>query len=195
MIDLSGIAGATADEAKKYPNWEGMWKRGSSVGVWDPTKPGGLGQQPPLTAEYQAVLEASLAEQAAGGQGNNPMGECIPPGMPRTMIDYEGMEIVVTPQTTYVMLLEPMNQLRRIYTDGRSWPDADQPAIPPGQTRRRVGGCVWSLVPPSSGRGQPNGRCPEPGRHPARLGWLRPRRPASSGWPRRAGPCASGRCR
>jgi hypothetical protein len=48
--------GARADDVSKYPNWEGMWKRGSPVGVWDPTKPPGLGQQPPLTAEYQAVI-------------------------------------------------------------------------------------------------------------------------------------------
>src|SRR5262249_4441195 len=54
------VAGAKAEEAK-YPNWEGLWKRGSPVGVWDPTKPPGLGQQPPLTAEYQKVLEANLA--------------------------------------------------------------------------------------------------------------------------------------
>ena len=36
------IPGAKAEDAK-YPNWEGLWKRGSPVGVWDPTKPGGLG--------------------------------------------------------------------------------------------------------------------------------------------------------
>jgi hypothetical protein len=53
--------GARADDVSKYPNWEGMWKRGSPVGVWDPTKPPGLGQQPPLTAEYQAVFESNIA--------------------------------------------------------------------------------------------------------------------------------------
>jgi hypothetical protein len=110
-----------AGDEPKYPDLKGEWMRLGS-GSFDPSKPAGRGQQAPLTAEYQAVLEASLAEQAAGGQGNNPMGECIPPGMPRTMINYEGMELVVTPDTTYIMLLEPMNQLRRIYTDGRGWP-------------------------------------------------------------------------
>jgi hypothetical protein len=116
---LGGLA--LAGDGASYPDLKGEWMRLGS-GAFDPSKPAGRGQQAPLTAEYQAVLEASLAEQAAGGQGNNPMGECIPPGMPRTMINYEGMELIVTPETTYIMLLEPMNQLRRIYTDGRTWP-------------------------------------------------------------------------
>ena len=118
---------AQARDDARYPDLKGEWMRLGS-GSFDPGKPAGLGQKAPLTAEYQAVLEASLAEQAAGGQGNNPMGECIPPGMPRTMIDYEGMEFVVTPETTYIMLLEPMNQLRRIYTDGRKWPQQITPS-------------------------------------------------------------------
>jgi hypothetical protein len=121
------IAPARAGDDPKYPDLKGEWMRLGS-GSFDPSKPAGLGQKAPLTAEYQAVLEASLADEAAGGQGNNPMGECIPPGMPRTMINYEGMELIVTPEVTYVMLLEPMNQLRRIYTDGRQWPAQIKPS-------------------------------------------------------------------
>jgi hypothetical protein len=107
---------AQARDDARYPDLKGERMRLGS-GSFDPGRPAGLGQNAPLTAEYQAVLEASLAEQAAGGQGNNPMGECVPPGMPRTMIDYEGMEFVVTPATTYIVLLEPMNQLRRRLSD------------------------------------------------------------------------------
>jgi hypothetical protein len=115
------VAGAQTPDTSKYPNWKGEWTRFGG-GSFVPDKPPGLGQEAPLTAEYQAVLEASLADQAAGGQGNNLMGECVPPGMPRTMINYAGMEFIITPETTYLMLLEPENQLRRIFTDGRSWP-------------------------------------------------------------------------
>jgi hypothetical protein len=125
-LSIAVSAALALDEAK-YPDLKGEWMRLGS-GSFDPSKPAGLGQKAPLTAEYQAVLEASLADEAAGGQGNNPMGECIPPGMPRTMINYEGMELIVTPETTYVMLLEPMNQLRRIYTDGRKWPERITPS-------------------------------------------------------------------
>ncbi len=130
LAGVLSVAGslAPAGAQTRYPDLKGEWMRLGS-GSFDPSKPAGLGQKAPLTAEYQAVLEASLADEAAGGQGNNPMGECIPPGMPRTMIDYEGMEFIVTPQTTYVLLLEPMNQLRRIYTDGRGWPAQIKPSF------------------------------------------------------------------
>jgi hypothetical protein len=114
------IAGAKAEDAKKYPNWEGMWKRGSPVGVFDPSKPGGAGQQPPLNAEYQAIFEANLAKGKAGIQFDI-KGTCGPVGMPRLMILYEPMEIIIKPNATY-MLVESMSPIRRIYTDGRDWP-------------------------------------------------------------------------
>src|SRR5438105_9010316 len=117
----AAIVGAHAADAK-YPDWAGYWMR-IGAGSFDPSKPPGRGQEAPLTDEYRAILEASLADQAAGGQGNNPMGRCIPPGLPRTMINYEGMEIVILRSTTYILLLEPMDQIRRIFTDGRSWPE------------------------------------------------------------------------
>ena len=120
---LVGLTISARAENAKYPDWSGSWNRRAG-GTFDPSKPPGLGQQAPLNSEYQKVLEASVAAQAAGGQGNNPMAACIPPGMPRMMISYGGgLEFVITPQITYVIQGEPMLQLRRIYTDGRSWPD------------------------------------------------------------------------
>jgi hypothetical protein len=52
-------ATARADNAQ-YPDWKGQWVR-KSAGTFDPDKPFGLGQQAPLTPEYQKVLEDSLA--------------------------------------------------------------------------------------------------------------------------------------
>jgi hypothetical protein len=115
---------ALADDAKKYPDWEGLWNRGSPVGAWDPTKPGGLGQQAPLTPEYQNVLEANLAKGKAGIQFDI-KGTCGPVGMPRLMMMYEPMEIVIKPKTTY-MLIESMSPVRRIYTDGRAFPNPEE---------------------------------------------------------------------
>jgi hypothetical protein len=115
-------APARAQEASRLPDWKGQWIRTGS-GNFDPTKPPGLRQGAPLTPAYQAILEASIAAQAAGGQGNDPMARCIPPGMPRMMINYGlGMEFLLTPDTTYLLFGEPMRQLRRIFTDGRAWP-------------------------------------------------------------------------
>jgi hypothetical protein len=120
---------ARAFDESRYPNWKGQWLR-TDTGIprYDPTKPAGRGQQAPLTPEYQAVLEASLADQAAGGQGNDPTYTCIAPGMPRIMNNYEGAEFVITPSTTHV-LMEHIYDFRRIYTDGRDWPDEIDPSF------------------------------------------------------------------
>src|SRR5579862_6700201 len=80
--------GARADEAK-YPDWKGQWLRVGGGGQYDPTKPGGKGQEPPLTPEYQAIWEEHLKEQAAGEQNYNTRVRCIPGGMPRMMVAYE----------------------------------------------------------------------------------------------------------
>src|SRR5262249_499852 len=44
------------------------------------------------------------------------------PGMPRVMIAYAPMEIVVTPGTTYILMERDHDFYRRIYTDGRDFP-------------------------------------------------------------------------
>jgi hypothetical protein len=117
------FTGARAFDEGKYPSWKGQWLRaGSGQGApWDPTKPWGPGQQAPLTPEYQAIFEANLADQKAGGQGTDPSFQCIPVAMPRVMIAVQPMEIVITPDTTY-MMLELFSTLRRVFTDGRDWP-------------------------------------------------------------------------
>jgi len=123
------IAGARAWDDTKYVNLKGQWVRGDGgMGRYDPTKPSGRGQQAPLTPEYRAIHEASLADQAQGGQGDDPTYLCLSPGMPRIMHAYSPMEIVVTPETTHI-LIEHIHDNRRIHTDGREWPAdmADNP--------------------------------------------------------------------
>jgi hypothetical protein len=113
---------ASAWDETRYPDLRGQWVRGyPGLSRFDPAKPIGPRQEAPLTAEYQAIYQENLAEQAAGGQGIDPTYRCLPPGMPRIMHVYSPMEIVVTPDTTYV-LIEHIHDSRRIYTDGRDWP-------------------------------------------------------------------------
>jgi len=109
---------ALAQEQTKYPDWSGQWRRIGGI-QWDPGKPLGRGQQPPLMPEYQAIFDASLADQGNGGQGNNARFTCIPHGMPRAMTATFPFEIIIQPKTTY-MLFENQPD-RRIYTDGRDW--------------------------------------------------------------------------
>jgi hypothetical protein len=113
-------ASAGAFDDANYPDWRGAWFRVGS-GSYDPSKPSGLGQQAPLTPQYQKILEASVAEQVKGGQGENPGYRCASHGMPRVMIATVPIEFLVLPETTFVAL-ERLSQLRRIYTDGRGWP-------------------------------------------------------------------------
>jgi len=133
MVMMTGTVQAA--EAAKYPDWKGAWTRwfppgsvlepngGFTAGgqpSHDQTKPWGRGQEVPLTPEYQKVFEESLADQAAGGQGNffDHAVRCMPGGMPLMTIAFGAMEFIVTPETTYIAPGggEP---LRRIFTDGR----------------------------------------------------------------------------
>jgi hypothetical protein len=126
-VSLSPLSHAFAFDESKYPEMRGQWQRTGGIG-WNPEKPMGLAEGAPLKPEYQAILEASLADQAAGGQGNDATSTCIPPGMPRAMQVVWPMEIVVMPDTTY-MIFEYNSLVRRIYTDGRSWPSQQEPAF------------------------------------------------------------------
>ncbi len=123
---LAPVIGVKAQDAGRYPAFEGNWKRGSSVGRWDPARPAGLGQQAPLKPEYKAVHEANIAKEKAGID-YDPKATCGPVGMPRVMSMYQPMEIVIKPNVTY-MLIESVNPVRRIYTDGRDWPEDPFPS-------------------------------------------------------------------
>ena len=123
----TALGDARAHDESKYPDWAGQW-RVTGGNKWDPTKPPGRGQQAPLTAEYQAIFEANLADQAAGGQGTDPTYICIPDGMPRAMNVVFPMEIVILPQLTYI-LQEYVPMIRRVYTDGRDFPPDEEPAF------------------------------------------------------------------
>ncbi len=115
------FAESRAWDETKYPDLKGQWRPIGDPARFDTSKAWGRGQQAPLTPEYQALFEANLKDQAAGGQGLAQTNTCISPGMPRVTNGYGQIEVVVTPRTTYIMV-EHINDNRRIYTDGRDWP-------------------------------------------------------------------------
>jgi hypothetical protein len=123
---LMTIGGAQAFDEAKYPDWSGQWLRIGGV-QWDPSKPRSRGQQAPLTPEYQAIFDASLADQDAGGQGNDERYTCRTSGMPRIMTAVYPLEIVIQPKITYILSEYVMP--RRIYTDGRDWPKEVEPTF------------------------------------------------------------------
>jgi hypothetical protein len=132
MLTVSAVK-ASADA--KYPDWRGAWERwappnatrdtgdsgaGFTAGgqpSFDQTKPWGIGQQAPLIPEYQKVLEDSIADQAKGSQGNHfDHGvRCMPAGMPLMTIAF------------YPLEFGEHDHYRRIFTDGRDWPESGEP--------------------------------------------------------------------
>jgi hypothetical protein len=122
---VTAAPGAAVAQAK-YPDWSGQWRRApGTVNSWDETKRPGLAQNPPLTPEYRAIWEASMADQAAGGQGLDTRVTCVSNGMPRLMTILRTMAFVIEPQITYVMFEN--NLPRWIYTDGRAFDDDEEP--------------------------------------------------------------------
>jgi len=125
--------GVQASDDGKYPDWKGAWGRFVVRGLggqpsFDQTKPWGFGQDAPLTEEYRRILQASLDDQANGGQGNFAAHAlCTPAGMPFMMVATRPLEFIVTPETTYI-LVGGSDHYRRIFTDGRDWPKDIQPS-------------------------------------------------------------------
>jgi len=123
-------AGSRQFEESKYPDLKGQWRRAERGDIaggfgglrYDASRPPLLGQEAPLTPEYEALYGANPADQAAGGQGIESTFTCLAPGMPRIMLAYAPMEVVVTADTTYI-LMEHIHDNRRIHTDRRSVPD------------------------------------------------------------------------
>ncbi len=122
-----GAARAPAHDASRYPDWAGQWDR-IGGGSFDPSKRPGRAQQPPLTAEYQAIWEANMADEATGGQSYNTQVHCLPGGMPRMMIAYQPMETIITAELTYIHI-SFFGEYRRIYTDGRNFPASIKPTF------------------------------------------------------------------
>jgi hypothetical protein len=139
-------AAAQVFDYGKYPDLRGQWVRWGPSGPdlkgplvrngpsgfngtrFDPYKPAHAGQQAPLKPEFEAIFAANLKDQGEGGQGTTPTFTCLSPGMPRATNGYGEYEFVVTPSTTYI-LVQHIDDDRRIFTDGRDWPDNLQPTF------------------------------------------------------------------
>jgi hypothetical protein len=122
--------GARAHDPSKYPDWSGQWRKANDGGPprYDPSKPDGRGQEAPLKEPYRQMHEASMADQALGGQGLYRMStKCIPMGMPFQMSVVFPFEFVITDTTTFILYEVTTSQPRRIYTDGRDWPRDPDP--------------------------------------------------------------------
>jgi len=114
------LTGASAWDDSKYPDFSGQWRPIGGPGRF------ARDQRAPLTADYQAIFNAT---KEFGGQGTSNMTYlCFSPGMPRVVNGYGEMEFVNTP-TTFHILVDHIYDNRRIFTDGRPWPEGIEPTL------------------------------------------------------------------
>ena len=104
------------------PDWTGLWTR---VGrpFFDPDQEFTQLTTAKLKPDTLADLK-ERREQSAKGIEYDPISDCSPPGFPRWLAIPFLREFIVTPGETY-LFSETVNNMRRIYTDGRGHPSPD----------------------------------------------------------------------
>jgi hypothetical protein len=107
----------------QLPDWSGLWTTAGG-GTMFGSGPGGVA--PKLTAKTAAIVKEGLAKDAQGISYDENLSECGPPGFPRWLVIPFLREFIVRPEQTWLSS-ETVNNVRRIYTDGRSHPpEADR---------------------------------------------------------------------
>jgi hypothetical protein len=101
----------------RLPDWTGVYSRSGILFNWDQDQ--GRNRMPTakLTPEYEKRLVTKLDNIEKGIEFDN-LSNCAPPGHPRWMTEPFLRDFVVTPDQTY-LINEMVNDIRRIYTDGR----------------------------------------------------------------------------
>jgi len=115
--------GGTALTLSNLPDWTGVYTRAPVAGfAFDPDQPPGGLPTAKLTPEFQEKL-LKRVEAVKQGIEWDPISTCAPPGHPRWLTEPFLREFIVTPNQTW-LINEMVNDIRRIYTDGRDHPPA-----------------------------------------------------------------------
>src|SRR5215472_14030123 len=124
------------------PDWSGIWTAdtvdsfqnclGGSQCYFRPAP--GMTVGPKLTPVAIAELEHGHEMSAKGKIYDDNLSSCGPAGFPRWLTEPFMREQIVTPNETWA-LTEQVNEIRRIYTDGRGHtPEADRYPLPEGDS-------------------------------------------------------------
>jgi hypothetical protein len=146
FLDMKAKARPAPADANRMPDWSGLWTLEPGHGyIWDngiEREARGLGPKPAklildhcwqgdkasfpckgylladLTPEYALRLRQKLVAVTNDVEWD-PLSDCQPPGFPRgALLNPFGRELIVTPKETW-MTSQTLNDIRRIYTDGR----------------------------------------------------------------------------
>jgi hypothetical protein len=119
-------SGGQALNWTNLPDWSGVYTRAPVAGfAFDPDTPEGRPPTAKLTTEFEARMHKRIADVKQGIEWD-PISTCAPPGHPRWLTEPFLREFIVTPDQTW-LVNEMVNDIRRIYTDGRDHvPAADR---------------------------------------------------------------------
>lgn len=111
--------GGTKMTWKDLPDWTGIWARPlERIGIkFDPKQKSQAETTATPTPEYQKRVEKKIADQAKGIEWD-PLSFCLPSGYPRWLAEPFLREFVLRPEGAW-LINEQLNEIRRIYTDGR----------------------------------------------------------------------------
>jgi hypothetical protein len=106
----------------QLPDWSGLWTASGGGNFFSPG-PGGVA--PKLTPAAQGALQQGSDNQSKGIEYDENLSQCGPPGYPRWLVIPFLREFIVRPEETW-LTSETVNNVRRIYTDGRDHPPVDE---------------------------------------------------------------------
>lgn len=110
--------GATTPPFARLPDWSGLWTQAGGGQMFAPG-PGGVG--PRLTPSAAAIVKQGDERLAQGIEYDENLSQCGPPGFPRWLVIPFLREFIVRPEQAWLSS-ETVNNVRRIYTDGRDHP-------------------------------------------------------------------------
>jgi len=106
----------------QLPDWSGLWMASGGGNFFSP---GPSGVAPKLTAAAQAALKQGADNEKSGIEYDENLSQCGPPGYPRWLVIPFLREFIVRPEETW-LTSETVNNVRRVYTDGRDHPPVDE---------------------------------------------------------------------
>jgi hypothetical protein len=116
---MAQVPGSKLGDGTVVPDMSGIWERIEGI-RFNPT-----GQMPPFNAEYKHRYDLAMQARARGERVADPTYGCLPQGMPRFMVASYPLEILQT-KGQVTIIAEWSSQVRRIFTDGRAHPPADE---------------------------------------------------------------------
>ena len=113
--------GQQSPSFSQLPDWPGLWMASGGGSFFDP---GPTGVSPKLTPPAAAVLQRERELETKGATYDENLSDCGPPGFPRWLVIPFLREFIVRPEQTWLSS-ETVNNVRRIYTDGRTHPPVE----------------------------------------------------------------------